>query len=200
MTHSRCACGTTMPLFQGTYTDNFSNNFTSNFGGSSYEGANGDDNNNNNNSAFMSSSGMQAYGDDSPLNTDNNGDAFQGMPEPEALADNALNKFTAEWEGTLKEKAKLEDAKKKQALEAARADHEKFVSERQTRRDTRMSSNRTQEQVFLEQLEADLESDNPWERIVSLVDTQFLSYPVLCFNSDNNTADMHAFLIHALLY
>jgi Clathrin light chain len=59
-----------------------------------------------------------------------------------------------------------------QALEAARADHEKFVSERQTRRDIRMSSNRTQEQVFLEQLEADLESDNPWERIVSLVDTQ----------------------------
>jgi Clathrin light chain len=59
-----------------------------------------------------------------------------------------------------------------QALEAARADHEKFISDRQTRRDTRMSSNRTQEQVFLEQLEADLESDNPWERIVSLVDTQ----------------------------
>jgi Clathrin light chain len=110
-----------------------------------------------------------------------------------------------------------------QALEAARADHEKFVSERQTRRDTRMSSNRTQEQVFLEQLEADLESDNPWERIVSLVDTQvctrcfsnqvliiaflllpilctpqFRSYHVLCFNS--NIADMHAFLIHALLY
>jgi hypothetical protein len=34
--------------------------------------------------------------------------------QPEALADNALNKFTAEWEGTLREKAKLEDAKKKQ--------------------------------------------------------------------------------------
>jgi hypothetical protein len=70
-----------VPFFQGTYTDNFTNNFTSTFGGSSYEGANGDDNNNNNNSAYMSSSGMQAYGDDSPLNTDNNGDAFQGMPE-----------------------------------------------------------------------------------------------------------------------
>lgn len=27
-------------------------------------------------------------------------------------------------------------------------------------------------QVFLEQLEGELESDNPWERVVSLVDTQ----------------------------
>lgn len=27
-------------------------------------------------------------------------------------------------------------------------------------------------QVFLEQLEGELESENPWERVVSLVDTQ----------------------------
>ena len=34
------------------------------------------------------------------------------------------------------------------------------------------ANNRTAEQVFLEQLEADLESDNPWERVVNLVDIQ----------------------------
>lgn len=27
-------------------------------------------------------------------------------------------------------------------------------------------------QIFLEQLEGELESENPWERVVSLVDTQ----------------------------
>jgi hypothetical protein len=82
--HSVTRAMFSIPPRQGTYNDSsFSNNFTSNFGSSSYEGANGDDNNNNNNnnSAYISSSGMQAYGDDSPINNDSNGDAFQGMPE-----------------------------------------------------------------------------------------------------------------------
>lgn len=33
-------------------------------------------------------------------------------------------------------------------------------------------SRQRQPQVFLEQLEGELESENPWERVVSLVDTQ----------------------------
>ncbi|KAG5176117.1 clathrin light chain-domain-containing protein [Tribonema minus] len=98
--------------------------------------------------------------------------AFQGMPAPEEVADNALTRFMGEWEAKLKEKAQAEEAAKQQALQAARGDHDKFFAERELKKETRMNSNRTQEQVFLEQLESDLESENPWERIVSLVDTQ----------------------------
>ncbi len=46
------------------------------------------------------------------------------------------------------------------------------MEERASMRDTRMIQNRAQEQMFLEQLEAELESENPWERITSLIDVQ----------------------------
>ncbi len=46
------------------------------------------------------------------------------------------------------------------------------MEERASMRDTRMTQNRAEEQMFLEQLEAELESENPWERIVSLIDLQ----------------------------
>ena len=35
-----------------------------------------------------------------------------------------------------------------------------------------MQTNREKEQVLMEQLAAEVESENPWERIVSLVDLQ----------------------------
>jgi hypothetical protein len=35
-------------------------------------------------------------------------------------------------------------------------------------------------QVFLEQLEAELETENPWERIVSIIDTQ--AEPISAFD------------------
>ncbi len=46
------------------------------------------------------------------------------------------------------------------------------MEERASMRDERMTQNRAQEQMFLEHLEAELESENPWERITSLIDMQ----------------------------
>ncbi|CAM9534315.1 unnamed protein product [Chrysoparadoxa australica] len=109
--------------------------------------------------------GMTAY--DEPAVVDS-----LSLPEPEALADNALTRFEAEWAVKLQEKAQKEEALRLEAIEAAKVDLETFTSERANQRETRQTSNRNAEQVFLEQLEADLESENPWERIVSLVDTQ----------------------------
>ncbi len=57
-------------------------------------------------------------------------------------------------------------------LKAGQKDQEAFLEERASMRDTRMTQNRAEEQMFLEQLEAELESENPWERIVSLIDLQ----------------------------
>ncbi|CAM9738600.1 unnamed protein product, partial [Phaeothamnion confervicola] len=80
--------------------------------------------------------------------------------------------FMGQWEARLREKATLEKQKEAEAKEAARKERNKFMADRAAMREAKMAQNRTQEQVFLEQLEADLESDNPWERVVNLVDTQ----------------------------
>ena len=45
-------------------------------------------------------------------------------------------------------------------------------TERQTQFQGRMQANREKEQVKMEQMAADNESPNPWERVVSLVDLQ----------------------------
>ena len=45
-------------------------------------------------------------------------------------------------------------------------------TERQTQFQGRMQANREKEQVKMEQIVADNESPNPWERVVSLVDLQ----------------------------
>ncbi|CAM9263268.1 unnamed protein product [Discosporangium mesarthrocarpum] len=95
-----------------------------------------------------------------------------GMPAPEDVAPNALDEFIGRWEVTLREKAALEEAAKDAALEAAKVDLETHAIDRNATKEAKMSKNREQEQVFLEQLEGELESENPWERVVSLVDTQ----------------------------
>ncbi|CAM9577568.1 unnamed protein product [Hapterophycus canaliculatus] len=76
------------------------------------------------------------------------------------------------WQAGLNEKARIEAEAKQAALEAAKADLESHVVERAANKEAKMGRNREQEQVFLEQLEGELESENPWERVVSLVDTQ----------------------------
>ena len=57
-------------------------------------------------------------------------------------------------------------------LSKAKAALESFESERQLKKSEAMKSNREAEQILMEQLASDIESDNPWDRIVSLVDLQ----------------------------
>ena len=54
----------------------------------------------------------------------------------------------------------------------ATEDLEQFNSEKEKMREANQQKNRNEEQVLLEQLEADLDSDNPWERVVNLVDIE----------------------------
>ncbi|KAJ1448860.1 hypothetical protein M885DRAFT_537636 [Pelagophyceae sp. CCMP2097] len=49
---------------------------------------------------------------------------------------------------------------------------EKFAEDRQQKIHDNMQKNREEEQLLMEQLATDIESENPWERIVSLVDLQ----------------------------
>ena len=52
----------------------------------------------------------------------------------------------------------------------AKADFQKFQTERSRIKESKQQANRVQEQATLEKLAADLESENPWGRVVSLVD------------------------------
>uniref|UniRef100_A0A7S4HN92 Clathrin light chain n=1 Tax=Odontella aurita TaxID=265563 RepID=A0A7S4HN92_9STRA len=94
------------------------------------------------------------------------------LPKPieETKEPSPMQKWNDEWQVTLKERKDNENAEKAEVVEQARADLENFQTERDTRREQRMSKNRTDEQEKLEAIEADLENDNSWQRVVKLVE------------------------------
>mmetsp|Transcript_20360 Transcript_20360/g.37979 ORF Transcript_20360/g.37979 Transcript_20360/m.37979 type:complete len:167 (+) Transcript_20360:54-554(+) len=80
--------------------------------------------------------------------------------------------FNSQWQQELASRKNAEETAKQTAITQASADLAKFTEERDATRESKMSKNRSEEQVKLEALEADLESTNPWERVVKLVDLQ----------------------------
>lgn len=94
-------------------------------------------------------------------------------PEPASMAPSepsAMQKWNEEWQATLLQRKDEENALKASHVEAARADIEKFQAEREKRRETRMAKNRSDEQDKLEAIEADLENDNSWQRVVKMIE------------------------------
>ena len=80
--------------------------------------------------------------------------------------------WSAQWSQTLSTRRANEEAAKSERLKEAAESVEKFEVQARATREAKMSKNRSEEQVKLESLEADLDSDNPWERVVKLVDLQ----------------------------
>merc|ERR1712157_431545 len=93
-------------------------------------------------------------------------------PEPQEEEISPMAKWNQEWQVILRERKDAENAKKAEQVETARAELETFQNERYARRENRMAKNRTEEQNKLEAMEADLENDNSWQRVVKLVDLQ----------------------------
>lgn len=54
----------------------------------------------------------------------------------------------------------------------AEQDMAQFVAERARLKESKQQANRVREQAALEKLAADLQSENPWERVVTLVDLE----------------------------
>ncbi|GMF20920.1 unnamed protein product [Phytophthora lilii] len=54
----------------------------------------------------------------------------------------------------------------------AEEDMAQFVAERQRIKESKMQANRVFEQATLEKMVADLQNENPWERVVTLVDLE----------------------------
>jgi hypothetical protein len=86
---------------------------------------------------------------------------------------NEISPMTAwnnEWQVTLKERKDTENALKAQHVQAAEESLTVFAAERESKREMRMQKNRADEQDKLEAIEADLENDNSWQRVVKMVE------------------------------
>uniref|UniRef100_A0A7S2UWZ8 Clathrin light chain n=1 Tax=Fibrocapsa japonica TaxID=94617 RepID=A0A7S2UWZ8_9STRA len=89
---------------------------------------------------------------------------------PEPVARTALDDFEEQWKEKLAEKAELERQTTQETIQKAKQNLDKFYDEKRVQRESRQSKNRQLEQSMLEKLEADLECENAWERVSSLVD------------------------------
>lgn len=81
-----------------------------------------------------------------------------------------MQKWNDEWQTTLLARKDEENAQKATDVETARAEIEAFQAEREKRREARMVKNRSEEQDKLEAIEADLENDNSWQKVVKMIE------------------------------
>ena len=78
--------------------------------------------------------------------------------------------WNEQWQETLLVRKEEDNAKKGVYVEAARAEMDTFLAQREKTREQRMAKNREDEQEKLEAIEADLENDNSWQRVCKMVD------------------------------
>lgn len=96
-----------------------------------------------------------------------NNDSGAIVPQESPVA-----KFNQEFQETLMKRKDHENTVRAAAVENAREELEVFQQQREAKREARMSKNRADEQQKLEDLEADLENDNSWQRVVKMVELQ----------------------------
>ncbi|KAJ8611932.1 hypothetical protein CTAYLR_004355 [Chrysophaeum taylorii] len=78
----------------------------------------------------------------------------------------------AKWDEEIRQREEKEAEVLETNLARAKEALESFESERQRKIQDTMQKNREKEQLLMEQFATEIESENPWERIVSLVDLQ----------------------------
>ena len=98
-------------------------------------------------------------------------DALEEATKPEEpKVASAMAKFNAEWQDTLAARKDEEEAAKVEMETAAKTFMEEFQAKREAKRDAKLAKNREDEQAKLEDIEADLENDNNWQRVSKMVD------------------------------
>jgi len=75
-----------------------------------------------------------------------------------------------EWQVTLRERKDTENDSKGAAIELAQTDLSTFQAGREAKRESKAAKNRADEQDKLEAIDADLENDNSWQRVVKMVE------------------------------
>ncbi|CEG40365.1 clathrin light chain [Plasmopara halstedii] len=91
---------------------------------------------------------------------------------PVVEEDNELTKFMKEYEVKISMKAQEQEKVATECKAKAEEDMAHFLSERQRIKESKMQANRVFEQATLEKMVADLQNENPWERVVTLVDLE----------------------------
>lgn len=81
-----------------------------------------------------------------------------------------MQKWNEQWAASLLARKDEENSTKGAAVEAANADIAAFQAERERKREMRMAKNRSDEQDKLEAIEADLENDSSWQRVVKMIE------------------------------
>lgn len=89
---------------------------------------------------------------------------------PESNEPAPMTIWNNQWQVTLKERKDEENALKGAAVEKAETDISGLQAQREKKRESRISKNRGDEQEKLEAIEADLENDNSWQRVVKMVE------------------------------
>ena len=81
-----------------------------------------------------------------------------------------MQKFNEEWQAVLLERKDAENARKAELIAAAEVAMKTFHQQRESKRESKMATNRSDEQEKLEAIEADLENDNSWQRVCKMVE------------------------------
>jgi hypothetical protein len=108
--------------------------------------------------------------DDEAEDADAAGAGAMGMMQLVSAEPTPMSKWNDEWQVTLLARKDEENAIKAMHVEKAAEDVKAFLAEREKRREMRMAKNRSDEQDKLEAIEADLENDNSWQKVVKMID------------------------------
>ncbi len=81
-----------------------------------------------------------------------------------------MAKWNEEWQTTLQNRKDEETSIKASHISQAEIDIAAFQADREKRREARMAKNRSDEQDKLEAIEADLENDNSWQKVVKMIE------------------------------
>jgi len=104
---------------------------------------------------------------DDPIPTSNE------EPSDDLLAETGpspMAAWNAEWQVTLRQRKDDENDAKGASIELAQKDLTGFQAEREAKRESKAARNRGDEQDKLEAIDADLENDNSWQRVVKMVE------------------------------
>ena len=78
--------------------------------------------------------------------------------------------FLREWNVKLEQKRQLEIEKEQAVRKAAEEEKSEWVNQRENRLKAKQENNRSEEELFKEQLQSEVENLKIWERVAKLID------------------------------
>mmetsp|Transcript_23994 Transcript_23994/g.66720 ORF Transcript_23994/g.66720 Transcript_23994/m.66720 type:complete len:193 (-) Transcript_23994:93-671(-) len=118
-------------------------------------------------------------------------DTASFLPDPEPEVEDALMIFNREWNKKLEEKRATEFETNKQVRTTAEEELSSWNQQRGIRMQAKAESNRTEEQVKVEQLNSEADALKTWERVSTLIDVGEGSD-----NKGSDTSRMRKLFIH----